>query len=136
MNRHRPIRSGALFHGMAKGGLVGFETVDWFNGGLFDDATALPLEKPDIDTVLAASKLDWSEIDPSILGTLLERGLDRGKRAQFGAHYTDRNKIMLNVGSPLALAQPAEVDLPRFRGRVRTWVSSTLRQLSPLVVDG
>ncbi len=28
------------------------------------------------------------------------------------------------------------VDLPRFRGRVRTWVSSTLRQLSPLVVDG
>ena len=58
MNRHRPIRSGALFHGMAKGGLVGFETVDWFNGGLFDDATALPLEKPDIDTVLAASKLD------------------------------------------------------------------------------
>ena len=43
---------------MAKGGLVGFETVDWFNGGLFDDATALPLEKPDIDTVLAASKLD------------------------------------------------------------------------------
>ena len=30
----------------------------------------------------------------------------------------------------------AELDLPRFRGRVRTWVSSTLRQLSPLVVDG
>ena len=28
------------------------------------------------------------------------------------------------------------LDLPRFRGRVRTWVSSTLRQLSPLVVDG
>ena len=26
---------------MAKGGLVGFETVDWFNGGLFDDDTAL-----------------------------------------------------------------------------------------------
>ena len=29
-----------------------------------------------------------------------------------------------------------DLDLPRFRGRVRTWVSSTLRQLSPLVVDG
>ena len=26
--------------------------------------------------------------------------------------------------------------LPRFRGRVRTWVSSALLQLSPLVVDG
>ena len=30
----------------------------------------------------------------------------------------------------------SRLDLPRFRGRVRTWVSSTLRQLSPLVVDG
>ena len=89
--------AGALFQGMARGGLVGFETVDWFNGGLFDDDTALPLEKSDIDAVLAASNLDWSEIDPSILGTLFERGLDPDKRAQLGAHYTDRDKIMLLV---------------------------------------
>ena len=86
-----------LFGVMATGGRVGFETVDWFNGGLFDDAVALPLEKSDIDTVLAASRLDWSEIDPSILGTLFERGLDPEKRAQLGAHYTDRDKIMLIV---------------------------------------
>ena len=86
-----------LFGVMATGGRVGFETVDWFNGGLFDDATALPLERSDIDTVLAASRLDWSEIDPSILGTLFERGLDPDKRAQLGAHYTDRDKIMLLV---------------------------------------
>ena len=57
----------------------------------------LPLEKSDIETVLAASDLDWSEIDPSILGTLFERGLDPGKRAQLGAHYTDRDKITLLV---------------------------------------
>jgi hypothetical protein len=44
-----------------------------------------------------ASDLDWSEIDPSVLGTLFERGLDPGKRAQLGAHYTDRDKIMLLV---------------------------------------
>ena len=89
--------AGALFRVMASGGRVGFEAVDWFNGGLFDDGAALPLEKSDIDTVLAASDLDWSEIDPSILGTLFERGLDPGKRAQLGAHYTDRDKIMLIV---------------------------------------
>ena len=47
--------------------------------------------------MLAASNLDWSEIDPSILGTLFERGLDPDKRAQLGAHYTDRDKIMLIV---------------------------------------
>ena len=48
----------------------------------------------DIETVLKASLLDWSEVDPSILGTLFERGLDPDKRAQLGAHYTDRDKIM------------------------------------------
>ena len=99
--RHIPAQfadlAGDLFGVMARGGRVGFETVDWFNGGLFDDATVLPLERSDIDTVLAASRLDWSEIDPSILGTLFERGLDPGKRAQLGAHYTDRDKIMLIV---------------------------------------
>jgi hypothetical protein len=89
--------AGDLFRVMSSGGRVGFETVDWFNGGLFDDDTALALERTDIDTVLAASRLDWSEIDPSILGTLFERGLDPGKRAQLGAHYTDRDKIMLLV---------------------------------------
>ena len=86
-----------LFRVMAAGGRVGFEAVAWFNGGLFDDGAALPLEAADIETVLAASDLDWAEIDPSILGTLFERGLDPGKRAQLGAHYTDRDKIMLLV---------------------------------------
>ena len=47
--------------------------------------------------MLAASDLDWSEIDPSIPGTLFKRGLDPDKRAQLGAHYTDREKIMLLV---------------------------------------
>ncbi len=83
-----------LFAAMAAGGDVGFETVAWFNGGLFDDDAALPLEKPELDIALAAAALDWSEIDPSILGTLFERGLDPDKRQQLGAHYTDRDKIM------------------------------------------
>ena len=83
-----------LFGAMATGGRIGFETVAWFNGGLFDDDAALPLTKAEIETTLKASALDWSEIDPSILGTLFERGLDPDKRSQLGAHYTDRDKIM------------------------------------------
>ena len=82
---------------MAEGGDVGFEPVAWFNGGLFDDDVALPLEREEIAAALAAAALDWAEIDPSILGTLFERGLDPAKRAQLGAHYTDRDKIMLLV---------------------------------------
>ena len=83
-----------LFGAMAAGGRVGFETVAWFNGGLFDNDDALPLERTEIQTTLQAAALDWSEIDPSILGTLFERGLDPEKRSQLGAHYTDRDKIM------------------------------------------
>ena len=83
-----------LFGAMSTGGRIGFEAVAWFNGGLFDDDTALPLEREGIETALKAAALDWSEIDPSILGTLFERGLDPDKRSQLGAHYTDRDKIM------------------------------------------
>ena len=83
-----------LFGAMVTGGDVGFEPVAWFNGGLFDDDTALPLDRDGVETALKAAALDWSEIDPSILGTLFERGLDPDKRAQLGAHYTDRDKIM------------------------------------------
>ncbi len=83
-----------LFAAMRQGGRVGFERVDWFNGGLFDNDDALPLELEDIKLVLGVAKKDWSNIDPSILGTLFERGLDPDKRSQLGAHYTDREKIM------------------------------------------
>ena len=89
--------TGDLFRAMAAGGRVGFEQVERFNGGLFADDETLPLERADIETALRAAKLDWSEIDPSILGTLFERGLDPDKRTQLGAHYTDRDKIMLLV---------------------------------------
>ena len=85
---------GDLFRTMESGGRIGFEQVAWFNGGLFDDDTALPMTQSDIEEVLKAAMLDWSEIDPSIFGTLFERGLDPDKRSQLGAHYTDPDKIM------------------------------------------
>ena len=57
----------------------------------------LPLEKAEVELVLKAARLDWSDIDPSIFGTLFERGLDPDKRSQLGAHYTDRDKIMMLI---------------------------------------
>jgi hypothetical protein len=97
-----------LFAAMKAGGMVGFEKVEWFNGGLFDTDEALPLEEPDVKDVLEASKLDWSDIDPSIFGTLFERGLDPDKRSQLGAHYTDRDKIMLIVNPVIVEPLTAE----------------------------
>jgi len=87
-------RAAELFRAMQSGGEAAWEPIAWFNGGLFDDATALPLDKDDIALARKAADLDWAEIDPSILGTLFERGLDPDKRSQLGAHYTDRDKIM------------------------------------------
>lgn len=85
-----------LFSAMRdKGGMVGFEHIEWFNGGLFDDDRALELTKDEIAIALKAARLDWADIDASILGTLFERGLDPDKRSQLGAHYTDRDKIMM-----------------------------------------
>jgi type II restriction/modification system DNA methylase subunit YeeA len=86
-------RAADFFAKMRTGGWLGLEQVPWFNGGLFDNDDALPLTADQLRRVKAAADLDWSDIDPSIFGTLFERGLDPGKRSQLGAHYTDREKI-------------------------------------------
>lgn len=102
VSRRDPVgfteNASTLFGAMAhKNGKVGFTAIDWFNGGLFKDDHVLPVSTDDIDDLLSAAGRDWSQIDPSILGTLFERGLDPAKRSQLGAHYTDRDKIMMIV---------------------------------------
>jgi type II restriction/modification system DNA methylase subunit YeeA len=95
--------AGKLFAAMKDGGDFDLEVIDWFNGGLFDDDDALPLDKQQIDLIRGVSQLDWSAIEPSIFGTLFERGLDPGKRGQLGTHYTDRGSIM-HIVEPVVLA--------------------------------
>ncbi|MEX2649435.1 MAG: DNA methyltransferase [Alphaproteobacteria bacterium] len=108
--------SAGLFEAMRTGGLVGFEKVAWFNGGLFDDGVSLPLDKDDIDLVLRAARLDWQDIDPSIFGTLFERGLDPDKRSQLGAHYTDPDKIM-KIVEPVVV-RPLAAEWQAVRARI------------------
>ena len=68
--------------------------IPWFNGGLFQTIDVPPLTPTDVVALRHAAALDWSAIDPSIFGTLFERGLDPKKRSQLGAHYTDPSTIM------------------------------------------
>lgn len=89
-----PRHASELFKAMCTGGSFGLDQIAWFNGGLFDDSTALPLTLAQLRTVAEVAKNDWSAIDPSIFGTLFERGLDPAKRSQLGAHYTDPESIM------------------------------------------
>jgi len=76
------------------GGLFGAERIQWFNGGLFDGGQVVSMTSEEIRLVEAVSRLDWSQVEPAIFGTLFERGLDPSKRSQLGAHYTDRHSIM------------------------------------------
>lgn len=110
-----------LFRAMRdKGGKVGFKPVEWFNGGLFDSDEALPLTYADIDDLKRAAHLNWSDIDPSIMGTLFERGLDPDKRSQLGAHYTDRDKIMMIV-TPV-IVEPLLAEWAAVLGQIRALV--------------
>ncbi|MEX1068844.1 MAG: DNA methyltransferase [Chloroflexota bacterium] len=84
----------ALFDRMSNsGGLYGTDKIEWFNGGLFDGTDVMPLLAEEMKLLRQVSRLDWSQVEPAIFGTLFERGLDPGKRSQLGAHYTDRGSI-------------------------------------------
>ena len=86
-----------LFAKMATGGAFGTDRIPFFNGGLFDDAPAVPLAEAEINLLHTAAAQDWSAVEPAIFGTLFERSLDPSKRAQIGAHYTSREDIMLVI---------------------------------------
>ncbi len=64
-----------------------------FNGKLFHDATALPLTADQMALLLKAAEADWTEVEPAIFGTLLERALDPKERHSLGAHYTPRRYV-------------------------------------------
>ncbi|WP_171210825.1 class I SAM-dependent DNA methyltransferase [Ruegeria sp. HKCCA5426] len=64
-----------------------------FNGGLFADATALPLDDAQLSLLIEAAEADWRQVEPAIFGTLLERALDAKQRHKLGAHYTPRSYV-------------------------------------------
>ncbi len=89
-------RLSVLFTTMQKkpGGMYGDHDIPWFNGGLFKEVKVPDLSANDLSALYeAASDMDWRAIDPTIFGTLFERGLDPDARAPLGAHYTDTNTI-------------------------------------------
>ena len=83
----------SLFDAMATGGLFGADEIRRFNGKLFEDSEVIPLEPAEIRKLLDAALLAWEAVDPSIFGTLFERGMDPSKRSELGAHYTSRADI-------------------------------------------
>lgn len=85
-----------LFSAMRDGddGLAFTHEIAHFNGGLFEDASALDLEAADLEILRAAALLDWSAVDPAIFGNLYEYGLGDESRSKRGVHYTSREDIL------------------------------------------
>jgi hypothetical protein len=105
-----------LFNAMAKGGAFGVDDIPWFNGGLFKNVSVPVLETSDVVELLAAARMNWSAIEPAILGTLFERGLNPDMRSQLGAHYTDPATIMKLV-RPVVI-EPLEREWAELRSQL------------------
>lgn len=139
----------AVWQDMNKGGFCPTlrEKVLRFNGGLFADSTALPLDADQLDLLTEAAERDWQHVEPAIFGTLLERALNPRERHKFGAHFTPRayveRLVLPTVIEPLREqwhnAQAAaitrydtaddEKNPARARERAREIVTDYLRQL-------
>ncbi|HJQ24280.1 MAG TPA: DNA methyltransferase [Blastocatellia bacterium] len=87
-----PAMLRALWRDMNDGGFSAVlkANVLRFNGGLFANTEALPLDRAQLDLLIEASHADWRDVEPAIFGTLLERALDPRERHKLGAHYTPR----------------------------------------------
>ncbi len=93
-----------LFSAMStRGNSFGMHDIAWFNGGLFADDEVFDLTSADMTALRKAADLDWSNVEPSIFGTLFERSFDPDKRSQLGAHYTSAEDILLIV-EPVVIA--------------------------------
>lgn len=95
---------GELFEAMGSDkGRFGKDKIPWFNGGLFDDADVLPLGHTEMMLLADSVHLDWAAIEPSIFGTLFERGLDPEKRKEMAGLFD---------GAP-----PSAADLRKYFGK-------------------
>ena len=64
-----------------------------FNGGLFAERAAVPLEPHHLGELIHAAKADWRDVEPAIFGTFLEQALDPRERKKLGAEFTPRRWV-------------------------------------------
>jgi type II restriction/modification system DNA methylase subunit YeeA len=114
-----------LFEAMAHGGDFGADAIRHFNGNLFTGSEALSLTAKEIDAIRDAARLEWSAVDPTIFGTLFERGMDPAKRSQLGAHYTSREDIEALV-EPVVMA-PLRREWAEVRGQAEALLDTDKR---------
>lgn len=75
----------------------------YVNGGLFEHHFAIPeFNARTRRTLLECARLNWSEINPDIFGSMFQAVIDPEQRGQLGQHYTSVSNVM-KVLQPLFL---------------------------------
>lgn len=93
-----------------------------FNGGLFVNPVGLPLDAGALKILLEAAECDWSDVEPAIFGTLLERALDAKERHRLGAHFTPRAYVERLVRP--TIEEPLREEWDAIRIEVRTLLTA------------
>ena len=91
-----------------------------FNGYLFKDRSAIPIDAEELEVLIQAGEHVWTEVEPAIFGTLLERALNPKERAKLGAHYTPRAYVERLVGP--TIMEPLRADWDGVRGAAATLI--------------
>ncbi|MCH7697877.1 MAG: class I SAM-dependent DNA methyltransferase [Chloroflexi bacterium] len=121
-----------LFAVMQDGGEFNMRHIPHFNGRLFED-TDVP-DKISTQEILWLNELDrmnWSDVEPSIFGTLFVRILDPDDRRKLGAVYTSRTDIELIV-KPVLMA-PLEREWEEVRSQAQALFLKTPKKAAKIL---
>jgi len=86
-----------LFSAMNTGARLWMKPMPYFNGSLFNRDDSILFSYAAISALDRAAARGWTQVEPTIFGTIFERTFDQKKRAQLGAHYTSPDDILLIV---------------------------------------
>jgi hypothetical protein len=91
--------------------------------GIFSSTAALPLDDAAKQALIDADACDWSCVDLSIFGELVESAFDPKQRHRLGAHYTPREYVMRLVGPTIEEPLRREWDTrPIRQGETEQWM--------------
>lgn len=104
-----------------------------FNGYLFKDRTALALEAEELEVLIQAAEHRWTEVEPAIFGTLLERALNPKERAKLGAHYTPRAYVERLIAP--TIMEPLRADWDGVRTAAASLIEDSKAVAARLLVE-
>lgn len=87
-----------------------YKNMPYFNGGIFEEVSAVELNFKELDLLFEASKKNWSKVRPSIFGSIFESSMDQSKRHDLGAHFTSEGDIQKIVYPTIVMPFRKKID--------------------------